>query len=188
MMMLHLAVTLPAAVYAPELMLFLFGEQYSQVAWVLSCLLIANLVKAVIDPTNAFLISHDKQSRLLLLNALMLVVSVVLGYVFVSRFGLLGATISYSITLVLLALGQLILVRCELGRFALKMEILKVVLASLFAIMIVVYVVQFPWGLVNVVLGSGLFLVLFMLFLFGMKGFTEEEITEWRELLRFMRL
>lgn len=187
MLILHLAVSLPAAVYAPELMSFLFGEQYSAVARVLTCLLIVNLVKSVIDPTNAFLVSHDKQGRLLILNGLMLCVSVLLGFVFVSRFGLYGATISYSITLGLLALGQLILVRQALGSFALKKEIFKVILASLMAIVVVIYLVQFPWAIVNVIFGSALFLFLFVVFLWRLDGFTKEEIAEWKAVVRTIR-
>ena len=185
MLMLHLAVSFPAALYAEELVSVLFGEQYIDAAWVMVGLLMANLAKAVIDPTNAFLVSHDKQGRLLSLYAVTLGFSCFSAWALVANFGLLGAMCSYALTLSVLTVGQLILVRIELGMFALVNQIIKVFVAAILSILIVTIVIRTPWDIFNVIVGSGIYLILFVSLLWAIKGLTAEELSELRKIRSF---
>lgn len=112
--LLTLFATAFVVVFRKEILL-LFGQSFVAAQWVLAILAIGRGVNAVTGPVG-FLLSMTEYERLEMWNnALAAVVNVALNFLFVPLFGLLGAAVATTVTLVLLNFGRVAEIRVVHG-------------------------------------------------------------------------
>lgn len=99
MFFLALGVTLPLTIFSQPITIFIFGSDYAAAAPVLRVYAWSSIGLFLVTAINQALTSENRLRLIFFLNLIMMVANVGLNYLFIPRFGLVGAawatTISY---------------------------------------------------------------------------------------------
>ncbi len=131
----------------------IYGGQYQGGAIVLLVLLAGQAVNLITGSVNPLLIMTGNQKFLFKLSGIVLAVDIILNYLLIKRYGLIGAAVGTSISLSGLYLIALFWVKYKLGLWPYDRRYLKGLWAGLAAILIVGLIkmtnpVTAPWGVI----------------------------------------
>jgi O-antigen/teichoic acid export membrane protein len=99
---LAVMVAVPSFVYGESIVILLYGESFFEAGWVFGTLTLVGVLIAFRDPINAYLLSTDKQSILLKFSFYALIMSLTINYFFISKWGLKGAVLAFTIVSIVL--------------------------------------------------------------------------------------
>jgi O-antigen/teichoic acid export membrane protein len=140
-------------VYSNEV-LSVFGEGFSRGGMVLSLFAVGHFVNAATGPTGYTLMMTDHQYFMMLDRWGVGIFNAILNYLFITRFGLVGAAFATAIVLVLISVIRVVAVWHMEGLFPYSLNFLKSIAAGL-----VCGVVLIGWEMVSPFSGFALLVV-----------------------------
>lgn len=97
MLFLGLLASVPLAVFAEDIVLFLYGEQYRAAYLPMTIFALLTVFAGVRDTANSYLVSKEQQPLILRIVIVLFIATLALDYFLILEFGLLGAVIAYVI-------------------------------------------------------------------------------------------
>lgn len=172
---LSLMVATPSFVYCDDIVVFLYGSEFSEAGWIFGAFTLIGVLTAFRGPINAYLLSADKQSLLLKFSFFSLFLSLAVNILLTSVWGLKGAVAAFCIVSCLLTFFLLIITRRFL-RIDPNWGKLIITIASAFISILFTLVVSGLFaGIVKVVVGFVVFGLLYTLSLIVLGGLNESD-------------
>jgi O-antigen/teichoic acid export membrane protein len=117
-------------VYSNEI-LSIFGEGFARGSPILSLFVVGYLANAVVTPTGYTLMMTDHQYYMVIDRWGLGIANAVLNYIFITRFGLIGAAFATATVLVTISVGRVVAIWYTEGLFPYSMKFLKPVAAGI---------------------------------------------------------
>ena len=188
--LMNFPVFLLLIIFSKQILNILFGQQYTEAYMAMIILCIGYFLYSMIQLSSGVLQSV-KKTKVLMMNTLVFsILNILLNFALIPKYGIEGAAIATSISLILLSVLFLI----EVHKFEklnfLKFVLLKSVLSSVIAA-IFIYLVKdqiFKNNLIlNFVSLSVIFFVIYIVLLFLTKSIEQEDKKLFADLLSFLR-
>lgn len=163
--------------YSRQLIHLLFGESYVSGALSFSIVLVGYFFVSLFSTSTSVLQVFKKQKKLLFITIITCVSVISFGIILIPFFGLMGAALSTSVSLILFNLLCLLETKRLLGITPIKITFLKPLVAA-FLSFLILYLLQslFKLSLLNMVIFSFLYFFLYFILLIVFKSFEKEEI------------
>jgi len=171
-----------------ELLVWGLGPEYQAGFVPMLILSVGQLVNASTGPADTLLVMGGYPRRWTMLAGLGLTGLVVLGLIWIPRWGLVGAALASAVTIVLVSVGSLAIVYARMRLFPLDKRTVGVFTAGLvtLAVLLLLGRISIPWTIVrlilNGVISGGLFLGLL-----AAGGLPAEDLSAARELWERVR-
>ena len=117
-------------VYSNEI-LSIFGEGFARGSPILSLFVVGYLANAVVTSTGHTLMMTDHQYYMVIDRWGLGITNAVLNYIFITRFGLIGAAFATATVLVTISIGRVVAIWYTEGLFPYSMKFLKPIAAGL---------------------------------------------------------
>jgi len=101
LIILCIPIALLVAAISSHLIVFIYGIEYQRASIVLSICILAIALVTISDSAQSYLQSAEKQKLLLFILLIALFVKIAIGYVLISNYGLLGAAITFLVSIVI---------------------------------------------------------------------------------------
>lgn len=180
LLQMGLLVAVPVMVFAPLLIDFLYGEKYRSVSSVLVWLMGFSVIKGLNATANSYLMSVDRQSLILKVTAVFVVITLTLDAWLIWLFGLSGAIAAYGMSAVSMVVVMNILAFKFLGAQPLwrasNLTLLAAVLSAL-PVMAITQLYAFPIpSLLLMGIGSAIYVVLYVALLSWLGAIRDNEL------------
>jgi O-antigen/teichoic acid export membrane protein len=166
LLQMGLLVAVPVMIFAPILIDFLYGEKYQSVSMVLIWLMGFSVIKGLNATAMSYLMSVDRQSLILKVTAIFVVVTLVLDAWLIWLFGLPGAIAAYGLSAISMVIVMNILMYRLLGEKPLWRACNLTVISALISA-VPIFCVVFFWhpamsGVFLMVVGSAVYIFLYL--------------------------
>ena len=149
-------------VFAEELIVYLYGEEYLPAVFVCQVLLFAAAFNALAHGAQSYHLSADRQSTVLALIGVAAVVNITLDYVLIKNYGLIGAVSASAISTSLMSFA-LIANASRLLRSTLEYWVyVRVALAGVTAVLPLIAIKYYIGGVGAALLGGAVFFTVFL--------------------------
>ena len=122
------------AIFAKDIIFILYGEEYSPAVLPFMILVSTCCICSIASVPTSYLLSVDKQSLILKVMLVGTVLKLGLDYYLVSRHGLIGASIAFSIAFSFMFLANMVIAMRHLKVKFPWMQMLKLMLATLISV------------------------------------------------------
>jgi len=169
-MIMAIPAALFCAIFAKDIIFLLYGEEFSRAVIPFMMLVSTCCICSIASVPTSYLLSVDKQSLILKVMLVGTVLKLSLDYYLVSRYGLMGAAIAFSVSFIFMFLANLVIAMKHLGVGFPWQQLLKLMLATGISVGAIIIIPQmfYPHPLVKLavsgVLFAGLYLILTLLF------------------------
>lgn len=182
--MLVLPILAGMLIFPKEILLLLFGSDYTTGAISLSILAVGFFYHVAVGPAGDILLSAGKTARFMAVTAVITGIDLLLNFLLIPRYGMEGAAVATTIGFIVGNTVYLWLIKQELGELPFNSEYLNPIVGIVLASGIIygTKLVFSPGLLASVLLGAVLTL-LYVLFLFVSGGIQEEDWEMFREIL-----
>ena len=187
MLILTLFVVVPAAYYSHNLVVLFYGKAFAGAVMPLQLMLLASITTAVTYPAIAYFVSKDRQADMLKVYSVTLILSVCMGYMMIRTYGLYGAVIS-NILVTLFAASCLFVMLLRDFKGVPHVGLLaKTVLVSIIAIAGTSLVKIESSLFLEMVVGSAVYALLFVVLARVLNIFTDQEMQSMVRVLNRFR-
>ena len=172
---LSMLVGIPNMLYARDIVVILYGQEYVQAAWILSVLVLAKSFGICLEPLSAYLLSADKQVFLLKISITFFIVTWSLSYFAISEFGLKGAV---AAAIAILIIKILVITVTTKKSIELRLNLfgyLRVLFAAGISGMISFIAVDDHVGILRIILGFGTFSISYVFLLLTLGTLSHSE-------------
>ena len=168
---LSVLVVIPVVFYADVIIDILYGERYQGAVLPLQVMIILKAILTLNQGANLTLISHDKQVGMVKIKIVMFFLAFGASLVCVPLWGLNGALFAYGLmAFILLFLYGNLAKTCGYQMISIS-SIFRIIAASVLAAMPLFIINQFLTGIVSAIVGSLVFVVIYLNMLFVTKGY-----------------
>ncbi|MGI9424899.1 MAG: oligosaccharide flippase family protein [Hyphomicrobiaceae bacterium] len=130
MLFLGLLCAVPIAVFAEDIVLFLYGEEYRAAYIPTMIFAIVAVLGGVRDTTNAYLVSVDAQPMILKIVAALFCGTIILDFFLIAEYGLLGGVVAYAVMEVIATAAISFFAYQRLGRWPEVNKVAKALAAA----------------------------------------------------------
>jgi O-antigen/teichoic acid export membrane protein len=168
---LSLLVVFPVVIYADVIIDVLYGPRYEGAILPLQVMIVLKTFLTLNQGANLTLISNDKQVGMVKIKIVMFVIAVLLSLIFVPLWGMQGALTVYGALVFILLFSYSRLAR-QCNYKMIKMSvILRIFGAAVVAVIPVLLINLYLSGIVAAIIGSLLFVIVYVNALFFTKGY-----------------
>ncbi len=159
---------IPAAVFcvyfAEEIILVMYGAQFKQAIVPFSIIAATCCICSLATVPTSYLLSVDKQSLILKVMLIGTILKLGLDFYLVSKYGLYGAAIAFSLAFSFMFMTNLILAMKDLGVAFPWLQLIRVSLATIISLVFILSLqfIQFPNLLIKLLAFSIIFLFIYL--------------------------
>ncbi len=172
---LSILVAFPLAVFAEDVVTILYGDGFDQAAWVFRIFILVAVIKNFRESINAYLMSSDRQSFLLKVTLWGLVASLLLDFVLIKEFSLIGAVVAYCIVNISITLFLMIHTYNKLKAWPNWFKLIKATLIGGACAFLAAVVANSNNSVLMCIIGGGLYVALFIPFIVMFNCFEAED-------------
>ncbi len=172
--------------YGMDIIRIIFGKQYLMAYYALVILYPAFMIPAVFGIYGRFLWSKENLSYLIWVSFIVLVLSIVLNYILIPKYGIIGASIS---TLIISLIGPIYTFKRTLKYFRFNIPYLSLIISfflALFVLYGVNYIVHIFIEYLNVWQASVMLLLSILVYIAILFVFRIVSISEIMKIIRFL--
>lgn len=168
---LTLIVVFPVVTYADVIIDVLYGARYEGAVFPLQLMVVFKAFITLSQGANLTLISNDMQVGMVKIKIVMFVIAIALSLVLVPHLGMLGALTTYGLLVFILLFSYSRLAK-QCGYQMIKLSIiLRIVSAAVIATPFMLMINMYMSGVFAAIVGSGLFVIIYINALFLTKGY-----------------
>ncbi len=168
---LCLLVLVPVLMYADVVIDIFYGERYQDAVFALQVLVVLRVIVVINDGANLTLISHDRQRIMAKVNFFLFLIAAVLSYLVTPQYGVEGALVVYGILIFLLVIFYNRIAKGD-GYCLMPMKVFfSIIGAAALASLPSLLLNHYLSGILSAILGSMLFVLIYVNLLFVVKGF-----------------
>jgi O-antigen/teichoic acid export membrane protein len=171
LLILCLLVLFPVLMYAEVIIDILYGERYKDAAFALRAMIILKVLVVVNNGANLTLISHDRQSSMAKINFSLFLFALVLSFTITPEYGVNGALTVYGILITLLLLLYNRIAKFNDYTFMPWRAFFTILLPAIVASIPALLVNYYLEGILSAIIGSAVFVILYLNLLFLSKGY-----------------
>lgn len=185
--MFQLVITLvfPVCFFAEEIFSFLYGEQYMGAVTPFRIIMACVSFKALLDCTNAYLWSTDRQMVLFKLYIITAILTLSLDYFLIKEFQLTGALMAYAISTSFMVLAYFYILVKTLN---VKLEWKKYIQTIISAVISILFVSPLGYYMPTIygtIIGGIGFIVIYIIMLLFTLSFSSKDIALFRKLNQY---
>lgn len=163
--------------FFPEKILsLLFGSVYSQGGLSLQILIVAYFFKIFVGPASETLMTYHKTKYLFYLNTGIAILNVALNYLLIPDFGILGAAIATSTSIILRDGIAFLIVRKKLALYFRKKEYFKCIFCGLMPLLLIRLIIDKGSNWAIFLLGIIIYVLLYLFFLVLFSSFVQDDL------------
>lgn len=175
MFYLGLLCCVPLAIFSEDIIIFLYGAEYrsAHIPTMIFALIIVGA--SVRDATNSYLVSTDQQELILKIVFALFFATILLDFILILEYGLLGAVIAYAAISFIATLIVSYFAFCQVGQWPSFGKMLRAIAAATISGFIsygLVAAAPIPGGFV---IGSAVYGILFIILLFLLDAFEKDD-------------
>ena len=168
---LSLLVVFPVVIYADVIIDVLYGARYEAAVLPLQVMMVLKTFLTLNQGANLTLISNDKQVGMVKIQIVMFIIAIVLSFVFVPLWGIQGALFVYGLLVFILLFSYSHLAKqCNYKMIKISV-LLRILIAAVIAVIPTLLVNLYISGIVAAIVGSCLFVIIYLNALFITKGY-----------------
>jgi len=171
LLILCLLVLFPVLLYADIIIDILYGERYKDAVFALQIIIILRVLVVINDGANLTLISNDRQFSMAKINFILFILALILSFTITPEYGVNGALIVYAILISLLLLLYNRLAKIDGYTFMPWRVFFGILFSALVAAIPALIVNYYLTGILSALIGSTIFVVLYLNILFIAKGY-----------------
>mgnify|MGYP000032367144 CR=1 FL=1 len=162
LLILCLMVLFPVLIYADVIIDVLYGERYYNAVFALQIMVILKTIIVINNGANLTLISKDRQVAMSKVHLLIFLLALVLSFFITPQYGINGALVVYGVLVGILVISFHYLAKREGYSFISIKLLMKILSASLIAAMPLLVVNYYTFGILSALIGSFIFLILYV--------------------------
>jgi O-antigen/teichoic acid export membrane protein len=174
------------AIFAKDIIYVLYGADYDSAAMPFAMLAFTCCICSIASVPTSYLLSVDKQSLILKVMLYGTVLKLGLDYYLVSKYGLYGAAVAFSISFTFMFLANLIIAMKHLGVGFPWLHVFKVIATTLISVG-VIYLVDYVGieaKLLNIFISAIAFTISYIIFSIMMRCWINEELQILRNVIK----
>ena len=171
LLILCLMILFPVIIYADVIINLLYGPRYQSAVFALQIMVIFKVIIVVNNGANLTLINKDRQVAMAKVHLLIFALALLLSFTITPQYGINGALVVYGVFVAILVLSYHFLAKGQGYSFIPAKLFLQILCASSIAVMPLYISNNYLSGFASAVVGSIIYVVLYIHLLLIFKGF-----------------
>ncbi|NQV78098.1 MAG: flippase [Lutibacter sp.] len=165
-------------IFPKEIITVVFGASYVQGYMILRILIASYFIKVILGPSSQTLITFNKTKILLYINLISMMINLLMNYILIQKYGILGAAIATSISILLREIILFMIVKRKLDlhfKFDLYYKYLISIALPLILIKIIIQNIEaITWFILMICFIS--YHIIYLLMLYFLNSFSKSDL------------